>query len=383
MTRVAFVTELPTPYRVPLFERIQELPGIRVEFLFMARSESDRSWSVDVSGLRHKRFLRGHVLEWKGKRSILYHVNPAIFHVLGEGRFDVVAIAGYSMFTSQASILWCRLTRTPYLLFGESHHQDRRREWVRRLKSFILPRLVRPAAGILATGTLSGEYFRSYGADPARIFRFANTPDVERLRAECASARPRRDAVRGSMGIPDGACMMLYVGRLIEVKGLADLVRAVGGLDESSVRVVVVGDGPEAARLEDLAKRVAPGRIVFAGFRQGAELTDMYAAADAFVLPSHHEPWGVVVGEAMACGLPVILSDRIGAGVDLLRDGENGRVFPAHDVGALREALRDVASNADRRAAMATRSAKIIEGWTYATSVNDFGRAVLTATGRS
>jgi len=383
MTRVAFVTELPTPYRVPLFERIQDLDGIEVEFLFMARTESDRSWTVDVSGLRRKRFLRGHVFEWKGKRSILYHVNPSIFHDLAHGGYDVVSIAGYSMFTSQASILWCRLTGTPYLLFGESHHQDRRREWVKRVKGFVLPRIVRPAAGILATGTLSGEYFRSYGADPDRIYRFANTPDVDRIRAECAALESRRDEIRAALSLDRDSCAFLYVGRLIDVKGVADLVRAAARLDPAKARVVVVGDGPQADDLAALAEREAPGRVHFAGFRQGAELMEYYAAADAFVLPSYHEPWGVVVGEAMAAGLPVILSDRIGAATDLLRDGENGRSFPARDVSALENALLDVASSGERRAEMARRSDEIIDGWTYETSVRDFERAVRKASGRS
>jgi glycosyltransferase involved in cell wall biosynthesis len=379
MIRVAFVTELPTPYRIPLFERIQDLEDVRVEFLFMTRSESDRSWTVDVSGLRHKRFLRGHALEWKGKRSIIYHVNPGIFHALRTGRYDVVTIAGYSMFTSQASLIWCRWTGTPYLLFGESHHQDRRAGWVRWIKGRVLPAVVRPAAGILATGTLSTEYFVSYGADPERVYRFANTPDVERLREENAKARPRRAATLARLGIPESACVLLFVGRLIEVKGVADLVRAAASLDPESARVLVVGDGPEDASLRALADRVAPGRVVFAGFREGQDLTDLYGAADVFVLPSHHEPWGVVVGEAMACGLPVVLSDRIGAGTDLLEEGRNGYGFPSGDVAALGDALGRMVADSERREAMGAASNAIMDDWTYDASVRGFERAVRQA----
>jgi glycosyltransferase involved in cell wall biosynthesis len=378
MIRVAFITELPTPYRVPLFERIQDLPETRVDFLFMARSESDRSWSVDVSRLRRKTFMRGHVLEWKGKRSILYHINPAIFTELRRGAYDVVAIAGYSMFTSQASIVWCRMTGTPYLLFGESHHRDARKAWVKKLKDWLLPKIVRPAAGILATGTLSGDYFRSYGA--ARVYRFANTPDVEALRAEAAAARHRRDEVRAELGIPGDACAILHVGRLIAVKAVDDLIRATGRLG-SPVRLVVVGDGPEHEALVEVADREAAGRVIFAGFQQGRDLAEIFQAADVFALASHHEPWGVVVGEAMAHGLPVVLSDRVGAAADLLRDGENGRGFPCGDVDALTAALEAVATDPDRRR-LGEASDRIMDGWTYETSVKDFDRAVREAARR-
>jgi glycosyltransferase involved in cell wall biosynthesis len=380
MIRAAFVTELPTPYRIPLFERIQDLPGIGVEFLFMAKTESDRSWSVDASGLRRKRFLRGHALEWKGRRSIIYHVNPGIFHALARGRYDVVAIAGYSMFTSQASILWCRLTGTPYLLFGESHHRDVRRGWIRRLKEVLLPQAVRPAAGILATGTLSGEYFRSYGA--RHVYRFANTPDVDHLRREAAEARERRSATRAALGFGDDDCVFLHVGRLLRVKGVHDAIRAVGALEDPRARFLVVGDGPEDAALREQAEREAPGRVLFAGFRQGRDLFDLYGAADAFVLASSHEPWGVVVGEAMAFGLPVVLSDRIGAAADLLREGENGYGFPVGDVPALAGGLARLVEDPARREGMGRRSDRIMDDWTYETSVQGFADAVREATGR-
>jgi glycosyltransferase involved in cell wall biosynthesis len=250
---------------------------------------------------------------------------------------------------------------------------------VRRVKSFVLPTVVRPAAGILATGTLSADYFRSYGAEPGRIHRFANTPDVERLREETDLARPRRGEVLKGLGIPESVCALLFVGRLIGVKGVADLVNAAADLDPETARIIVVGDGPEDASLRELANRVAPGRIEFAGFKQGQDLTDLYAAADVFVLPSHHEPWGVVVGEAMACGLPVILSDRIGAGTDLLDEGVNGYGFPAGDVKALATALTRIVENSTRRVEMGAASNAIMDGWTYDTSVRGFERAVMQA----
>src|SRR6185295_13276085 len=103
--------------------------------------------------------------------------------------------------------------------------------------------------------------------------------------------------------------------------------------------LVLVGDGPESKSLRELASARNLRRVRFAGSREPSELPGIYAAADLFVLPSRHEPWGVVVNEAMAAGLPVVLSDRVGAAPDLLVDGANGRLFPAGDAGRLADAI--------------------------------------------
>jgi glycosyltransferase involved in cell wall biosynthesis len=118
------------------------------------------------------------------------------------------------------------------------------------------------------------------------------------------------------------------------------------------------------------------------GSRQGRDLFDLYGAADAFVLASSHEPWGVVVGEAMAFGLPVVLSDRIGAAADLLREGENGYGFPVGDVPALAGGLARLVEDPARREGMGRRSDRIMDDWTYETSVQGFADAVREATGR-
>ena len=108
-------------------------------------------------------------------------------------------------------------------------------------------------------------------------------------------------------------------------------------------QLMVVGDGPEGQSLRELATRLgAEDHIHFLGFHQRDELVELYTCADAFCLPSRHEPWGVVVNEAAACGLPLVVSDRVGAGRDLVTAGENGRVVPAEDAATLGAAIHGV-----------------------------------------
>ena len=122
-------------------------------------------------------------------------------------------------------------------------------------------------------------------------------------------------------------------------KGLDVLVHAVAEAGDPRLLLVLAGGGPERERLEELA-RVRGVRVVFAGDRAWERIVETYVAADVFALLSEREPWAVVVNEAAACGLPLLLSDRVGAAHDLLVDGENGALVAAGDVDGAADALR-------------------------------------------
>jgi glycosyltransferase involved in cell wall biosynthesis len=112
-------------------------------------------------------------------------------------------------------------------------------------------------------------------------------------------------------------------------------------------------------------------------------IVELYAAADVFALLSEREPWGVVVNEAAACGLPLLLSERVGAAHDLLRDGENGVLVPVGDASAAGEALRTLAADPTRRQAFGARSRELAESWGYEPSVENFLVAVREAAART
>ena len=141
---------------------------------------------------------------------------------------------------------------------------------------------------------------------------------------------------------------------------------------------MLVGEGPERARLRHLADELGV-QLVLAGDRPWERIVEAYVAADVFALLSEREPWAVVVNEAAACGLPLILSDRVGAAPDLLRDGENGRLVEAGDVAAAADALRGLAQDPDERRRMGERSRELVQDWGYGPSVEGFLAAVRRA----
>jgi glycosyltransferase involved in cell wall biosynthesis len=124
------------------------------------------------------------------------------------------------------------------------------------------------------------------------------------------------------------------------------------------------------------AARYGLSRVVITGFVNQGEISRYYAAADVLVLPSSHEPWGLVLNEGMCFGLPVVASDAVGAAPDLVHSGENGFVYPAGDVSALADALRRLLADSAGRGRMGARSREIVAAFSYDTDVDGILRAL-------
>ncbi len=229
----------------------------------------------------------------------------------------------------------------PYLLVVESHDEGPRSGWRRTVKGTVVPPIVERAAGLLVTGTLARDSMISRGAHPERVRVFANTVDVERFGDQVERLAGSRPELRRALGAEAEDVIVLSVARLAREKGLDTLVRAVAAADDDRLLLVVAGEGPERSSLRALADELGV-RLVLTGDVDWERIVELYAAADVFALLSEREPWAVVVNEAAACGLPLVLSDRVGAAHDLLRDGENGRLVPAGDVAAAATALREL-----------------------------------------
>lgn len=379
--RVTVLSELPTPYRWPLFRRLLDRDDLHVRVLFYARTEADRDWDLDVDGTRGVEFLPGSVWHVRGRRSLFFHWNPVVWRRVHARETDVVVVPGWSMPTSLLAVLACRLRGIPYVLFSETHTRRQRSWWLRLLRGLVLRPVIGGASAWLATGSLSAEYLVEHGATAERIRRFANTPDVEALARAVEDERERRAETRAQFGLPADAFVTVHVGRLIGAKDVGTLLGAQARLEARGTMhwLCVVGDGVERAALEQQAVALGLARVRFLGALRPEQLPALWAAVDAFALASVHEPWGVVVNEAMAAGLPVLLSDRVGAAPDLVEPGVNGDRFPAGDDARLAELLRGLADDPDGARAKGRESARIVAEWGYGPTIRGFVEAVRLA----
>jgi len=248
------------------------------------------------------------------------------------------------------------------------------------VKDTVVPPVVANASGVLVTGTLARDSMIARGAPAEHVRVFANTVDVEEFGADSARLTPRRPELRSALGASPDDVVVLTVARLAPEKGLDVLVRAVAKAADPRLVLVVAGEGSERSRLVELAKETGV-RLVLTGDVEWERVAELYVAADVFALLSEREPWAVVVNEAAACGLPLVLSDRVGAAHDLLRDGENGSLVATGDVAAAAKALRELAEDSERRRAQGERSRELVRDWGYGPSVEGFLEAVREAVG--
>ncbi len=377
--RVAAVFPEPTPYRAPLLDTVADRPDLDLTVLYAAQTVAGRTWRVEP---RHRAvYLRG--IKVPGAERVLRHdypVTPGVLTGLRRARPDIVVVSGWSTFAAQAAIAWSRRKRVPYVLVVESHDEDPRSGWRRTIKGAVVPPIVRAASSVLVTGTIAKRSMVARGAAPERVRVFANTVDVDAFGERADRLAARRPELRAGLGAGSEDVVVVSVGRLVQDKGMDVLVRAVGATENQRLVLALAGDGPERPRLEGLAVGVGV-RLVLAGDRPWERIIELYVAADVFALLSEREPWGVVVNEAAACGLPLVLSDRVGAAHDLLRDGENGMLVPVGDADAAADALRRLAEDPDLRRTFGQRSREVASAWGYAPSAENFLTAVREAAG--
>ena len=363
---VAFVSPEPTPYRAPLLDRVAALPEIDLTVIYAAQTVASRGWRVDIG---HPAVFLGGV-NVPGGRALLRHdypITPRILGALVDVTPDVVVVSGWSTFASQAAFAWCRLRRVPYVVLVESHDAGPKAGWRRQVKTTAVPPIVRGASSVLVVGSLARESVIALGADPTRVRVFANTIDVAAWIERADSLAARRTELRAAIGLGDKEVAVLSVARLAPEKGLDVLLRATS---ETGVRPVVVGSGPGRTYLESIRRDA-----IFTGELSGDRVAEAYVAADAFALLSAHEPWGVVVNEAAATGLPLVLSDRVGAAADLLRVGQNGLLVPYGDVSAAAKALMRLSGDPVLRRSYGHRSRELAWSWGYEPSVENFVEA--------
>jgi len=320
--KLALLTEIPAPYRIPLFNALAAVSDVELRVLFLAERDPRRSyyelhedeWRFD------SRVLGGRMLRRGGRWLVL---SRGVLRELRRFRPDAVAVGGWNQPAFWQALLYARSRRIPLLVWIESTLRDARSE--ARPLALARRAMVRGSAGAFVPGRASAEFARALGVPERRIALAPNAIDASIF---AAPPRPNRNE----------ACTFVYAGRLDPEKGLDVLLEAVRDVPGA---LLVAGAGPEEQRLRSLASE----RVRFLGPLGRDELAAVYAQADVFVLPSRSEPWGMVLNEAAAAGLALVATEAVGAARELVEDGVNGFVVPVGDARALAAALQSLAED--------------------------------------
>jgi glycosyltransferase involved in cell wall biosynthesis len=326
-------------------------------------------WDVDLlSGYRH-RFLSN--LTRDSNRGWTRHINPGLASALLRGHYDMaIFMLGWGSISAMLGILTCRLAGIPFFLYGDSSFPPPEETVRQRIRARLLRLLFRNTTGFMVSGVLNAGYYRHYGADPNHFFLLPWAVDNERFKEVSRFEPGERERLRKSLGIRPDQIVFIFSAKLIARKDPMTLLRAYEQMPERDRAVILfLGDGVLRDPLEAYAGEHELAGARFAGFVNQSELPKYYGLGDVFVLPSTYEPRGAVINEAMACGLPVIVTDRCGSIGDIVLDGDNAFVYPAGDVAALSGFMSRLAGDSALRAKMARRSREIIDTWTFARGV--------------
>lgn len=375
--RLAVVTSRPVYYYAPLYRKLAAHPDLDLTVVYTTSiglpdfQRDDRNFNHHTAEAEH---LEGYdfvvlpgaerVRRLNGLRSSF---NRNIIGYLWRERFDAVWIHGYTVGSNVAAALVQLLgVRGLLLLRDDQHLRNPRSAWKQRVKRAVLPVLFGRMRG-LYVGSLNREWMEHFGFREHQLFFVPHTVDNDAIQARIAAARPRRAEIRASFGIPcPDTPVILLPGRLVWEKDHPTLLDAFRQVRSRHRCVLLMaGDGPERGRIEDLVREHAIPDVILAGQVEQPRMMEAYAAADILVLPSRSETWGLVVNEGMNAGLPVVVSNRVGCSVDLVRDDENGVMFETGNVAQLAHALESLVKDPECRARFGQRSLEVIADWTY------------------
>jgi glycosyltransferase involved in cell wall biosynthesis len=350
--RVLFVGTHPVQYSSPMFRLYAKDPRLEIQVAYCslqgAEAEVDLDFGVevkwDVPLLEGYPWVAVPNRSWSpGLGSFFGLFNPGIWSLIRSGNFDAaVFYTGYVYATFWIAVVAAKLSGLP-ILFGTDSHDLAPRDnkgWKRRIKKLLWPGLFGLADVVIVPSSGGAALICSLGIAEERIVVTPYCVDNDWWIAE--SSRVDREAVRRRWGVPRDASVVLFCAKLQPWKRPQDVLRAFAGADSPNAYLVFVGDGAMRSVLELEANSLGiSDKVRFLGFVNQSGLPETYSASDILVLASEYEPFGVVVNEAMLCGGAVIVSDRVGARFDLVRDGETGFVFPMGDVAALSALLRE------------------------------------------
>jgi glycosyltransferase involved in cell wall biosynthesis len=347
--RITFVLTHPVQYMSPLFRYITaERPDIDLTVLYASTPMPSqqgvgfgRSFEWDISltdGYAHRVIApSADGRRFDAESFTGADVGP-IDDAVAATRPDVVIVPGWHSRFYLRVIAECRRLGVPVLYRGDSNLVNGRRGLLRPMWAARTTGLLRLFDGYLSVGTRSREYLRRFGVPEPLIVDSPHAIDNDRFAR--ASDDHARTAMRHNVGAADDDYVVLFAGKFVDIKRPADVCAAAARLAAPTL-VVMAGDGPMMAETRVAAEQLAV-RTKWCGFVNQADMPALLAAADCVAVPSQSESWGLIVNEALACGTPCVVSDRVGCAPDLIRDGVSGAMYPTGDPEALAAALTRV-----------------------------------------
>lgn len=391
--RLAILSTHPIQYHSPWFRALARQPEIDLHVYYCHRTMAHEQgvgfqvpfeWDIPLlDGYPHS-FIRN-VATSPSLDGFNGLNTPEIAEIIAARAADVALVNGWHYRSAWQAIRACWRHNVPIMARGDSHLRSPRSTFRRAAKALPFRAIIPRFSGCAPVGTWSREYFLHYGANPERVFVIPHTIDVERWRIEAEKLKSQREMLRERWRLDANLMTFLFAGKFVAKKNPLDFIRAVSRAraDGASVQGLMVGDGPLRVECEGEV-RATGASVRFAGFLNQSQIASAYTVCDALVLPSE-DTWGIAVNEAMACGLPCIVSDRVGCGPDLINRQNTGEIVPLNSVERLAWTMAAWAGDPQRVRVMAASALRLTSSFApdvAARATLEACRGVCAKTGR-
>lgn len=348
--RILMIYIEPAPYIMDLIRVMREqYPERQLRVLFISASSS-QPWESRLDDGVSELLQEGRFAALK-----------QIFLEIRRGNFDWLHLAGWGHPLLLSALLIGAAFRRRISMESDTQLLIGQGGWKNKVKQLFYPRLFSLVEILFPGGTRQQEYFRHYGVSETKIRIAQMTVDITKIIELSTEIKERRYNIKRSIGLKSDSVVFVFIGRLEEYKGIPLLLEAFARLLLPHVQLMIVGDGNCRELVEQAV--ASDQRIRYVGRRDFAGVVEAFTISDVAVVPSSFEPWGLVVNEAMAAGLPVIASDRVGCVDDLVRHGETGLVFPAQSVEELAGVMQTLANDYLLRDRLGNEGRKLISRW--------------------
>jgi len=378
--KIAIISSVPFYYHVPLYHKLtnaseidltvyycsdETLHGVDVKKMYQAHSQMVDSVYL-LSGYKNK-FIKNYspfpsFMHWP-----FGLINFGIWGEIKRGDYDAVILQAWTNLTWWLAFLACLFYKTPVFFMTDSNvlSESFRSMWRKKLKKILLGKfLFKKATGFLTSGKTNEQFYKGYEVPKEKMVRLPFSWGYEELLKKAQKLGAKREDLRKSFDLEKNDFVLLYIGRLAKEKNPFILLEAFNLVNHPRAKLFFVGGGPLRSKVEKRIKELKLKEVYLIGFRSRETVFNFYTMADAFVLPSKSETWGIVVNEAMCFGLPIIASSQVGAAADLVKDGYNGFIFPAGDTKELATCIEKLIHlPSEERLLFGERSVEIIKEW--------------------
>ncbi|WP_145947065.1 glycosyltransferase family 4 protein [Paenibacillus sp. Y412MC10] len=335
MIKTLLLTNTIAPYRIPVLNRLKEHNDIELKVWYLEEREKNRQWNINHQEINYNYTCLPGIHTYIQRLDMGVHINPGIFFRLVKENPDVIITSGYDSLGYWSALYYSKMFRKKFIVWWGSTLESSRvnNGLVNRARKLFF----HSADAFITYGTESANCLKHYGVEQEKIVVGYNTVDIRFFRNKYKEYLNRADSDYKKQN----KLKLLFIGQLIERKGLVQIIDALNLLGDSSWELKIVGSGPDEQKLAQRVKNYGlQSQIHFEGYKQKEELTDYLIQSDCLLFPSLIEVWGLVVNEALATNTFVLASKYAGATKDIIINQQNGLIIDPLDVNDLLQAFR-------------------------------------------